>query len=327
MLVFDKNLDLVFSNAHADEMFGWEHDEKVGMKCGDFLECIHRHNEPEICGETASCPACSINQALRHAFWEDSFSCLNRGETTVKTDNGTEPIHLSFRVNSIMLDNRKYAILALYDITEQKEAERVLKAAAEERRQLLREMNHRVKNNLGLVSALIDLKQEEMKGKADLTDIRNQVLTIGLLHEKLSSTEGVKTINPAPYITDLLKSVFSLYPGKKVAVTTDIEIGNLPTKTAVVCGLILNELATNAMKYGFKDHEAPRFEVGFFPEGEKDFTLRIANSGGPLLEAEPGSNPESMGLMLVQILVEQLKGSMELEREPAPVFTIRFPRE
>lgn len=143
----------------------------------------------------------------------------------------------------------------------------LLQAAAEERRQLLLEMNHRVKNNLGLVSALIDLKQEELKEKADLTDIRNQVLTIGLIHEKLSSAEGVKTINPAPYITDLLKSVFSLYPGKKVSVTTEIEIASLLTKTAVVCGLILNELATNAMKYGFKNLEDPRFEVRFFPEG------------------------------------------------------------
>jgi len=327
MLVFDEKLDLVFSNAGADEMFGWSPAEKVGMKCGDFIECINRHEEPELCGETSLCPDCGINQALRHAFMKDTFPHLSRGETVVRIDNSTRPVYLSFRVNTLEMHGNKRAVLALYDITEQKEAEKVLRDIAEEKKQLVNEMNHRIKNNLGLVSALIDLKQHELKESGDLTDIRNQVFTIGLIHEKLSSTEAVQDINPELYITDLLSGIFSLFPGKKITVDTRIEIDSLPTKTAVVCGLILNELATNAMKYGFQDQKEPRFEVRFAREAGELYSLRVSNNGGPLTTEEEGEETGTLGLKLVRTLVGQLEGSMELQREPFPLFMIRFPRE
>src|SRR6056297_8761 len=327
MLVFDEKLDLVFSNAYADEMFGWRPAEKVGMKCGDFIECINRREEPELCGETSYCPDCGINQALRHAFMKDSFPHLSRGESVVHIDHRTEPVYLSFRVNTLEMNGKKRAVLALYDITEQKEAEKVLRAASEEKRQLLREMNHRIKNNLGLVSALINLKQDELGDVTDLTDVRNQVFTIGLIHEKLSSTDGVKEVDPDSYITELLNSIFSLFSGKNITVNTSIEIESLPTKTAVVCGLILNELATNAMKYGFQDKKDPRFEVRLSTDVEGFYVLTVSNSGGPLVMKGDGEETGTLGLKLVRTLVEQLKGSLELKREPFPLFMIRFPVE
>ncbi|MFW5684747.1 MAG: sensor histidine kinase [Spirochaetota bacterium] len=214
------------------------------------------------------------------------------------------------------------------DITERKEIEQALEEAVEAKHQLMRELNHRVKNNLYLVSNLILLKDASLGETADLSDIRGHVSTIMNLHEKLYEQDAVRQVEFEPYVRGLLTDVFSFCVHGKVDLAVESKVGSLSADTAATLGLILNEIATNAMKHGYEEGTPRSFSVSMEEDaGSSDYTMTVSQSGrafpGEVMLPESGSS----GLGLVQMLVSQLKGTMELEREPAPTFRIRFPRE
>ena len=188
------------------------------------------------------------------------------------------------------------------------------------------ELNHRVKNNLAIISSLISLKNNSIGDDIDLSDIKFQIDAIRIVHEKLFGSEDVTHINFSEYIQDLLETIFSSFSTRTVSVDNKTGGISLPTKTAVPLGLIVNETATNAIKYGFTDQEEARFSV----ELRKDkavaqYVLTLANSGNAFPEDIDFGNTGTLGLRLISALTEQLNGSVALQRKPRPVFTIRFP--
>jgi len=209
-----------------------------------------------------------------------------------------------------------------------KERTEELEAAITAKTSLMEEINHRIKNNLHMVSSLIRLKEDALGGTADLSDIRNHVQAISGVHDKLYQSGDLNEIDFGSYVEDLLHSVFSFYPGQEVIVENQITGVKLPSKTVTSLGLIVNELATNAMKYGFRPEEKPRFYLGFeVARARGDRMLTISNNGNPFPEEVDLQNADTLGLQLVSALVSQLDGTLKLERRPTPTFTIRFPVE
>ena len=213
------------------------------------------------------------------------------------------------------------------DITEQKRLTTQLENTVQEKELLLKELNHRIKNNLAMVSSLIGLKSLSLHDTVDLTDIEHQIDAIRIVHEKLSQQESFTDISIKDYIQDLLASVFSL-------AATSIQTGceciddSIPTKKAVTIGLIINEIATNTVKYGIPAEEEAQFTLSFTKEESNNLNiLSISNNGNAFPSDIKLDNPETLGLRLISILAEQLNGTIELEREPHPKFTIRFPAE
>ena len=349
MLVFDQNKELLFSNTYAETMFGKVENEIRGKKCGDFIDCVNRNEVEKGCGEAEECSGCLLNRALDRVLDEESHVYSDRGVTLVRLDSSPETSYLSFRATALQLNSRTCALLALYDITEQKKAEIQLRNSSEEKTRLMREMNHRIKNNLTLVSSLISLKQKEVGGAVDLSDIRSQIDSIGLIHEKLYTARDSYRIDLVSYFEDLTRSVFSLYSGGAVEVDRSIEVESLPTDLVINFGLILNELATNAMKHGFTGEETPRFTVkleyagtgagavagaaagtgtgatGGSAAGTGECVFTLSNTGRPFPEDVEVESRGTQGLRLVSALVRQMDGSMELQRRPYPVFSIRIP--
>lgn len=224
------------------------------------------------------------------------------------------------------------AVEFVIDITEREEMKRQREAASEAKQQLMRELNHRVKNHLFMVSTLVTLKDESLGSAGDLSDIRGQVNTIAHLHEKLYQNDAVTTVELEPYVRGLLTDVFSFYPAddpaNAVELIVDIGERSLPTDTASTLGLILNEIATNAIKHGFSGEATPRFEVTLKERPESEvFILTVAQNGPPLPEDVEVSGPGSSGLGLVRALVSQVNGALEVERHPSPTFRIRIPLE
>ncbi len=204
MLVFDENEKVLLCNSYAKEMFENKQVAIKGMRCGDFLKCEHRHLEPEGCGESEKCPDCAIDQAIKTVVQKSMELDHQEGEALVSTETSDRPEYYSYKVNSLILNGQRCAILALYNITAQKESD-------EEKTRMMLEMNHRIKNNLSLISSLIALKQDEVGTDTDLSDIRTQVNTIMLIHEKLHNTAEIRNIHLASYIDDLLQSIFSFF--------------------------------------------------------------------------------------------------------------------
>ncbi|MFP4563062.1 MAG: PAS domain S-box protein [Spirochaetia bacterium] len=210
------------------------------------------------------------------------------------------------------------------DITDLKEAEDKLREGLKEKEFLMKELNHRVKNSLLMVSSLIKLKDSETEN--DLSDIQHQIEAVGLIHEKLYQTGNVKEICCRDYISDLLNSIFSSFSRRPVRIEADVEEICIPTQSAMSLGLIINEIATNAIKHGFSDTEEPVFSVSLKKDKENNqYKLTLSNTGNPFPEDIDLDNPQTLGLRLLSALTEQLGGTIELERRPRPVFNIRFP--
>lgn len=218
------------------------------------------------------------------------------------------------------------AVIAMHDITEYKLVEEDLRKAVEEKDFLMMELNHRVKNNLNIINSLINLKVNELEEKVDLSDISRQIHAIRLVHEKLYKQEDVTHIDFKEYSQDLLNTIFSSFMKKRVLVENRSQKISIPTRRAVSLGLIINEIATNALKYGFSDNREPVFSLNI--ETSSDNTeniLTVSNTGRPFPEDISMDNPQTLGLRLITALVEQIDGTIQLRREPYPQFTIRFP--
>ncbi|MFW5889489.1 MAG: PAS domain-containing sensor histidine kinase [Bacillota bacterium] len=198
------------------------------------------------------------------------------------------------------------------NITERKNIER-------EKEFLMRELNHRIKNNLNMVSSLISLKQMSLGDKIDLSDIANQIKTISLVHEKLHQTNEIEYIEFKSYIQDLLMKLFE---GKNVVIINNIENLVLKTKVAISLGLIINELATNAIKYGFT--EKNREFILKMEKNENYYVLKVSNSGNPFPEDRGLENNGTLGLQLINSLIIQVQGEIELIKNPT-TFIIKLP--
>lgn len=252
-------------------------------------------------------------------------------------------------------------VLNTRDVTERVEANEELERAVEQKTFLMRELNHRVKNNLVLVTSLIATKEATLGGEADLSDLMSRVDAIRIVHEKLYQTNEVASISIRDYLEDLVRTVFASLSERHVRLELSIEDTSIPTKTAIPVGLIVNELATNAIKHGFSggatgaeadadtaadtpgdtasagdtagDTAGPRFSVTFkrvsSAPGEEltsapAYELTLSNNGPPIpSEVDLGSG-KGLGLRLAALLAEQIGGTLEVRKEPSPTFTIRF---
>lgn len=221
--------------------------------------------------------------------------------------------------------NLQHIIANERNITPRKQAEQELARSLEEKQRLMDELNHRVKNNLAMITSLLNLKDSALGDTADLSDIRSHVRAIASVHDLLGESGHVSHIPLRRYVSDLLASSFSIYTGPDVELEVDIPDIRIPTKTAVTLALILNELATNAMKHGFADEATPRFHVSLRrAESPETFLLTVSNSGKPFPEDVDIDRTNSLGMRLVRSLAAQIGGSLELQRRPHPVFRIRF---
>ena len=232
------------------------------------------------------------------------------------------PVRLS--TGTIRYGNRTIIMAIVEDITERKQQEEKLQKALEDKDSLMRELNHRVKNNLAMVSSLISLKGSEIE--VDLSDLTHRIDAIKLVHDKLHQYNEVERIDVREYFQELLEAIFSSTANRNVHIVNNIEKVSIHPRTAVPLGIVINEIATNALKYGFTDDEEARFAVEMRKDSDsKDYILTLSNTGVAFPDEIGLENADTMGLQLVSSLVKQLSGTVELQKKPSPVFTIRFP--
>ena len=208
-----------------------------------------------------------------------------------------------------------------------KKMEKQLRSSLAEKDSLMAELNHRVKNNLAIISSLINLKNSALGNSVDLSDIKHQIDAVRIVHDKLYKSSDITHIELRDYLQDLLTTVFSSFSAMAVEIENRIEDVRMPTRQGVPVGLITNEIATNAIKYGFAKDKKARFSVDLsVDEDEGQYILVLSNTGNPFPEDIDLDNPETLGLRLISALVSQLGGTIELKRKPSPRYTIRFPK-
>jgi len=210
-----------------------------------------------------------------------------------------------------------------------KRTEDELRASLRAREMLVRESSHRVKNNLAIISSLLSLQSgrvEDETVRGLIRESRGRVQAMSLIHEKLYRSADMKTINFREYASHLAASLFRTYDTGEGAVRLDTDIANvmLDVDTVIPCGLILNELVTNALKYAFADGRDGQVTVGFETTGDGRCCLSVRDDGVGFPEDLDFRSAPTMGMQIINSLVAQLEGTIELLKGGGTEFRVMF---
>ena len=220
-------------------------------------------------------------------------------------------------------------IILLNDVTRFKEKEARLQKALAEKEMLIREVHHRVKNNLNVISGLISIQSsmiDDVEVQGMLLEIQPRLQSISLVHDKLYNTEDLSNIYLNSYMEELAMLLIGMMTNSEFAVNLDIDIREitLDTDTIVSLGLISTELITNALKYGFYSDNPEENTLRIsFDEGERN-RLRISNNGRPFPVDLDINSSRKLGFQVINLLVGQINGELELKRDPVTEFSIIF---
>ncbi len=229
-------------------------------------------------------------------------------------------------------DDIPAGVLGVYrNITERKKAEKQIKESLKEKEILLKEIHHRVKNNFQIITSLLNLQESKIKDKtvlAHFRDYENRIRAMALIHEKLYQSDDLARINFGEYINLMSRELYHTYSCDSDRIRLDISVDDvmLQINQAIPCGMILNELLTNSIKYAFPDNEKDDCIIKvILKKNEKEINLIVSDNGIGLPEEFDISETESLGLKLIYMSAKnQLNGSVILDRSAGTTMTISF---
>ncbi len=206
------------------------------------------------------------------------------------------------------------------------EAERMLQASYDEKVMLLKEIHHRVKNNLQIIASLLNLQSRYIKDEPTLAAIResqNRVKAMALVHEKLYRSEDISHISLHEYIKFLGTGLFHFYDAKLRGIQFNLDIHDIEVDidTAIPLGLIINELISNSLKYAFPEGKTGEVAISVSKEG-RTLTVLFRDTGIGIPADLDWRNTPSLGLRLVITLIDQMNGTVELDRSAGTLFTM-----
>ncbi len=301
----------VYANRKFLEMFGYDRfNEAIGQPIYPVIHPQDRDRVAEIDrrrqkGEPA--PA-------RYEF---------RG---IKKDGSV--IYVEVSVAGITYRGERATLNHLRDITERTLAEDQIKTSLRQKEVLLKEVHHRIKNNLQVVSSLLYLQSQKVKDEETrrlLEESRNRVKSMAFIHKQLYHSKNVAEIDFAPYVRNLARNLLESYRTNGHGITLDVHVEDvfLPLDTAIPCGLIINELVSNALKHAFLNGSEGRIKVDLHRTGEEN-VLIVSDDGEGIADDIDVQNAGTLGLQLVSALSMQVGGRLELIRDKGTMFKITF---
>lgn len=235
------------------------------------------------------------------------------------------------------------------DVTDRKRAEEKIKESLKEKEVLLKEIHHRVKNNMQIISSLLNLQSRYIKGKKALEMFQNsqaRIRAMALVHEKLYRSQDLARINFVEYVNDLVKQLFRSHGISPTKIKFNVRIKDvfLDINRAIPCGLIINELVSNSLKHAFPasakaaagkpasvktmagkpNGRKGKIDIDFYLDKDNKLLLKIKDNGIGLPDNIDIKNTKTLGLQLVVTLVEQLNGTIEVDIKRGTTFKIKF---
>jgi PAS domain S-box-containing protein len=216
------------------------------------------------------------------------------------------------------------------DVTERKQAEDAIRAALQERETLLKEVHHRVKNNLQVISSLLHMQSLHTPDRTSVELFResqHRVRSMALVHERLYRSQDFRHVDFTSYIEHLANYLFRSYQINSdcIALACDVYEVHLPLDAAVPCGLLVNELISNCLKHAFPGRERGRILVELTPVNEAEVLLSVSDDGVGLPPSIEPEGADTFGMQLIVALVDQLHGRLEVRREAGTTMRVVFP--
>lgn len=280
------------------KLFGYSRKEARGKPINDLIVAPELRDDAQQISDTVY-----------------SGSSLQRETVRIRKD-GTEVPVLVAGV-PVNIGNEIIAIYGMYvDMTEQKKAERKMQQSLKEKDTLLSEIHHRVKNNLAVISGLLELQVEQSKLEEVRTALResqSRIMSMAVVHERLYQSESLSKLESNDFVNKLVQTVSEAHDmsAKKIAIKTDVDSFSLQVTEAIPIGLILNELMVNAYKHAFPKKENGRISISFKKEG-RQVTMAVRDNGVGLSSEPDLENPKTMGMILIQTLTRQLDGKLKM---------------
>ncbi len=307
---WDAQLRCRFANAAYGPWFGVRPEDVVGGTMEQLLGPLYPLNRPFIAAALRGEP-----QSFERAI-PDPRGGPARSSRAVYVPHVSDGVVHGFAV-------------MVTDISTHKALEARLQRSVEERETLLQEVHHRVKNNLQVISSLINMQLRQLgdpASKAGLAQCQSRVLAIALIHEKLYQSADFARVPFSQYVQSLAASIFHALGVSRGHIRLELDIANLamPVDKAIPCGLVLNELITNALKHAFPDDRDGTLRITMARHGD-DLVLTVADDGVGVPPGFAPSTSTSLGMRLVATLTEQLAGTVSTSRDGGTTVRVTFP--
>lgn len=222
------------------------------------------------------------------------------------------------------------ALMVSTDITERKKAEQQILTSLHEKEALLKEIHHRVKNNLQIITSLLNLQAAQLDNQevaSFFNETKNRIRSMALLHEILYQTENLAQVHLPKYIVDVCQQLMRSFgvDEQRIHLRMEVSQSRLELDRAIPCGLLITELVSNSLKYAFPENRGGTIRVELHPTREGYCTLIIADDGVGLPAGMDFRSTSSLGLRLVCDLSQQIRGDISVQTDQGTTFTISFP--
>lgn len=309
--ITDLENKFIFVNNAFLEAYGYRHDEILG-KTPYILDS--GNNPPELRKQ--------IMETTRSGGW--------KGELLNRTKSGREfPIFLS--TNQIL--NEKDRVIGhigvASDVSERRKAEEKIKSSLKEKEIILKEIHHRVKNNLQVISSIFYLQAEKVNDprlSEIINECKDRVRSMSIIHENFYQSDDLTRIDFGQYLKNLLTNLVLSYGinTEKIGIELNVKNTFLSIDIAIPCGLLINELISNALKHAFPGETTGKISIEMYSTDNVNFTLKIKDDGIGIPESIDFKNTDTLGMELITTLTSQLEGTIELNRSEGTEFIIKF---
>lgn len=318
MIVVDASGQIVIVNSQTERLFGYSREELIGQPVEILIPERFRDGHKDHRASYAADP---------------KVRPMGAGQALMgRTKAGAEfPVEIS--LSPLVTEQGRLVISAVRDITERRRAEAIIQASLREKEALLKEIHHRVKNNLQVTSSLLRLQAqaiEDPRAREMFEETESRIQSMALVHEKLYQSTNLSRIDFADYVRSLGDLLFRSSAITSATITLDVAGSEtfFSIDTAVPCGLIVNELLSNALKHAFPANRSGHIHVQLEEQLERWVTIRVSDDGIGLPRGFDLAKAETLGLRLIQALVEQIDGRITIQSADAgSQFSISFPIE
>jgi PAS domain S-box-containing protein len=304
-------------NTQAERIFGYTRAELLGQQVELLLPLRLSQHHPH----------------LREAFFSQPQSRpmgAGRDLYARRKDGSEFPVEIG--LNPIETDEGTKVLSAIVDISDRKQKEQKIQAALEEKNILLGEIHHRVKNNLQIVHSLLDLQSSRVSDPVALEmlrDSQNRIRSMALIHQSLYLSNNFAQVNLGNVLEALIPTLLESYSVDHSLIRYEFTVDDvlLSINQAIPCGLIINELISNALKHAFPGGRSGTIHVELAHQGEDSVRLSVSDDGVGIAPDVDLKKTDTLGLQLVHLLADQLGATLRIKRADPTRFELCFPQQ